>query len=143
MISSKIASLEARIARLEGKVMSKKAGHQVANPALVQFQIKNLLKEGEYQLEGFEVKALSPLPQFPSTHVIRLECINQEGSSVVLDLHCSQDIIVEQALNIFDGMYNTRVPYGRSNAHLGDDFSGENLTKMSTVRDLISLLQLQ
>jgi len=142
MFNSKIASLEARLARLEAK-LNKKAGHQIANPALVQFQIKNLLKEGAYQLEGFEVKALNPTPQFPSTHVIRIECINQNGESVVLDLHCNQDMIVEQTLNIFEGMYNTKVAYGRSNADLGNDFSGEELTKMSNVRDIIGLLQLQ
>ena len=143
MINSKIASLEARLSRLEGKLMSKKAGHQMPNPGLVQYQIKTLLKEGAYQLEGLEVKALSPLPPFTSTHVIRLECIDQDGNSVVLDLHCSQNVIVEQSFNIFDHMYNTKVAYGRSNANLGEDVSGEDLTKPSTVRDIISLLQLQ
>jgi hypothetical protein len=143
MINSKIASLEARLTRLEGKLMSKKAGHQMPDPALVKFQIKTLLKEGAYQLEGFEVKALSPLSYFPATHAIRIVCINDQGNSVVLDLHCSNNVIVGQTLNVFDHMYNTKVVYNNSNEDLGGDFIGEDLTKPSTVRDLISLLQLQ
>ena len=46
MISNKIASLEARIARLESR-LTKKAGAHVSNPILVQYQIKMFLREGK------------------------------------------------------------------------------------------------
>lgn len=128
--SEKLASLEARISRLENS-MSKKAGHQVAPPHLINFQVKELKEAFGHEADVF---VLEPLVEFPSTHAIKVVTISQQGYEVSVDFHMSFDIIVEIAC-VVSSTVNKRVAYAKPtlNKVMGQNFGfeGEKLNYRS------------
>jgi len=124
--SDKLASLEARISRLENSI-SKRAGHQGANPATISFQVKELkVAFGEEA----DVLVVEPSVEFPSTHAIKVIKFNNDGMEVSLDIHLHDQIIIEIACFI-SSRVNKRVAYTKPLLEkvLGHDpgFSGEKL----------------
>ena len=105
---NKLASLEARISRLENRI-SKRAGHQVADPKLVAFQVKEL--QGAFGREA-DVLVVAPLSQFPSTHVIKVIKYNKNFDEVSIDIHLNGQIIIEIAC-VVDSRVNKKVAYAR------------------------------
>jgi len=127
---NKLASLEARIARLENRI-SKRAGYQVADPTLVGFQVKELKKAFGPEVD---VLVVAPLSQLPSTHVIKVIKFNEEGKEISIDIHLNQQMIIEIACYI-SSRVNKNVAYARPTLEdvLGQDpdLSGEKLNYRS------------
>ncbi len=127
---NKLASLEARIAKLENRI-SKRAGHQVADPKLVAFQVKEL--QGAFGREA-DVLVVAPLRQFPSTHVIKVIKYTKNFDEVSIDIHLNGQIIIEIACYI-SSRVNKNVAYDSPTLEdvLGQDtgLNGAKLNYMS------------
>ena len=134
----KLVSLEARISRLENRI-SKRAGHQIANPATVAFQVKEL--KNAFRNDDADVLVVEPLNEFPSTHVIKVVTFNNDGMEVSLDIHLNNEMIIEIACFI-SSRVNKRVAYAKPTLDkvMGQDlgFTGEKLN-FQTALDLAKI----
>jgi len=104
------------------------AGFRSPNSSLVASQVRILASV--FSRNGFDVecKVVQPLPQYPSTHVIKVIWFNDDANEVSLDIHLNEDMIIDVACFTAPHI-NDRVAYDRPRLKslTGMDVSGEIL----------------